>query len=307
MKRSRTIWQTGVLMAALGLLSACAPTASRGGQGAHFPAERSCRPGNPGAHPCVMPFDSGPVLVEAPPVPGDAGDVRGVDVWVFVSDSGSVDNAQIQRTSGVLDFDSEAVKRAREMRFEPARLGGNPVAAWVSLRVETARPPRSCSTMSVPLSAGVAVFADSSDFERPELGWAYRFTSPFFSEAHVYIYPQGSFSSPEEQGSEFVELMNLYREQGRFDAVKVVRSGRRTIEVEDENDRPTDYRGHEVVVELEQGGRRMESYFFVVPVQSKYVKFRVTYPPAGQSRGAAREFVWQVLSSVANSPEGCWS
>jgi outer membrane biosynthesis protein TonB len=62
------------------------------------------------------------------------GKVRGkeVDVWVFVTATGSVvdDSTRIAPTTGDRRFDDRLKKQAGEWVFEPARRGGSPVAEW---------------------------------------------------------------------------------------------------------------------------------------------------------------------------------
>jgi len=66
----------------------------------------------------------------------DAGVQGKTTLRVFISTEGSVDSARVERTSGHAAFDSAALAGARQLRFEPARQGGEPVAVWRSLPVE---------------------------------------------------------------------------------------------------------------------------------------------------------------------------
>jgi protein TonB len=66
----------------------------------------------------------------------DAG-VEGETVLrLFVTPAGTVDSTRVERPSGQAAFDQAAVQGARELRFEPARRGQEPVGAWVLLPVQ---------------------------------------------------------------------------------------------------------------------------------------------------------------------------
>lgn len=55
---------------------------------------------------------------------------------LFVTTEGGVDTVRIEKTSGYAAFDSAATTGARELRFEPARRGPEPIGSWVLLPVE---------------------------------------------------------------------------------------------------------------------------------------------------------------------------
>jgi TonB family protein len=66
----------------------------------------------------------------------DAG-VEGETVLrLFVNPAGEVDTVQVEQGSGYEAFDSAASRGARELRFEPARRGEDPVSVWVLLPVQ---------------------------------------------------------------------------------------------------------------------------------------------------------------------------
>jgi periplasmic protein TonB len=70
----------------------------------------------------------------------DAG-VEGETVLeIHVSAAGTVDSARVSRTSGYAEFDSAAVEGARELRFEPARRGDEPLPVQVLLPVQFQLP-----------------------------------------------------------------------------------------------------------------------------------------------------------------------
>jgi TonB family protein len=65
----------------------------------------------------------------------DAGIEGETVLEIHVSESGRVDSARVDRSSGHAEFDSAAVNGARELRFEPARRGEENVAVRVLLPV----------------------------------------------------------------------------------------------------------------------------------------------------------------------------
>lgn len=66
----------------------------------------------------------------------DAG-VEGETVLrLFVAPGGGVDSVRVERSSGYAAFDTAAVTGARELQFQPARRGPDPIGAWVLLPVQ---------------------------------------------------------------------------------------------------------------------------------------------------------------------------
>jgi TonB family protein len=66
----------------------------------------------------------------------DAG-VEGETVLrLYVTEGGSVDSVRVEKGSGEAAFDSSAVRGARDLRFEPAKRGPEPMGAWVLLPVQ---------------------------------------------------------------------------------------------------------------------------------------------------------------------------
>ena len=55
---------------------------------------------------------------------------------LYISARGRVDSARVERTSRHAAFDSAALSGSRELRFEPARRGEEPVGAWFLLPVK---------------------------------------------------------------------------------------------------------------------------------------------------------------------------
>ncbi|MFW6200092.1 MAG: hypothetical protein ACOC8K_05930 [Gemmatimonadota bacterium] len=67
-------------------------------------------------------------------VPPSNDELRGseVSVWVFVDETGRVvpDSTRLEPPTGDRDFNERLVDEAAEWIFDPAREGGEPVAAW---------------------------------------------------------------------------------------------------------------------------------------------------------------------------------
>lgn len=55
---------------------------------------------------------------------------------VHISAQGAVDTVHVERSSGHEEFDEAALRGARELRFEPATRGGEPVPVWRLLPVQ---------------------------------------------------------------------------------------------------------------------------------------------------------------------------
>lgn len=301
MKRLKRYFALGII----GGLCACVPPMSE--QLPHpalVDASAACVTEAPESNPCATPFDISPEVIQAAPDPDGTKEIRVSTLWLYVDEDGHVVNTQLRRSAGRFGFDLHAVKLAKQMRFRPARLNGRPVGVWISLPIKTDGGLEICSTMAVPISAGVAVFVDSARLDRPTMGMSYRYESPYFIASDVFIYSRATSPDPSQQADQFLEVMELYREQGRFDAVRVLRRAERTVEDRRFN-RAARFTGYEVRIRLTQDGRELESYFAVFSRGDDYLKFRVTYLPVAESRNAAEEFVKQVLSAIARQPAGC--
>ena len=78
----------------------------------------------------------------------DAG-VEGETVLrLYVTDAGAVDSVRVEKASGYAAFDSSAVLGARDLRFDPALRGPEPIGAWVLLPVQFDLP--ASDTTSAP-------------------------------------------------------------------------------------------------------------------------------------------------------------
>ena len=55
---------------------------------------------------------------------------------LFIGERGTVDSVRVEQVSGYPAFDSAALAGSRELRFQPATRGGEPVAAWFLLPVK---------------------------------------------------------------------------------------------------------------------------------------------------------------------------
>lgn len=88
-----------------------------------------------------------PVPDEPVPLPGPTPFEYPVELWdrgiegetvlrVRVNTDGAVDSVHVETTSGFMPLDSAALAGAPGLRFEPARLGDEPVEAWVLVPVK---------------------------------------------------------------------------------------------------------------------------------------------------------------------------
>lgn len=256
--------------------------------------------------PCRMPFDQAPTLQRQPALP-DTGSRRTALVWMFVTDKGAVGAAQIERGAGQVGYDIAAINRAKRSEFTPAQLNGLPVPAWILLAVETTPAPEGCPTMAVPVSAGVAVFADSEILARPELGTLYRYQSMDGLPIDVFIYPQGEWPSPVEQVRDFLTALGVMRDRGDFSSYQVQKQGELEIKVRGGRPRrDIAVNGGAARVEITAPNReRHTTYYAVFAQREKYIKFRATYQSDRRAQGTVDEFIRQVLAARASSPAHC--
>jgi len=61
---------------------------------------------------------------------------------VRVNDTGGVDSVQVFESSGHPDFDSAAVRGAKDLRFSPARRDGERIEVWATVPVHFSKRPR---------------------------------------------------------------------------------------------------------------------------------------------------------------------
>ena len=61
---------------------------------------------------------------------------------VRVNDTGGVDSVQVFESSGHPDFDSAAVRGAKDLRFSPARRDGERIDVWATVPVHFSKRPR---------------------------------------------------------------------------------------------------------------------------------------------------------------------
>jgi TonB family protein len=66
----------------------------------------------------------------------DAGQEGETILRLYVTAAGAVDSVRVEQASQYPAFDSAAVLGARDLRFEPARRGDEPLGAWVLLPVQ---------------------------------------------------------------------------------------------------------------------------------------------------------------------------
>lgn len=264
-----------------------------------------CDTAAPASFPCQSALDQPAVLLEQPAL-ADTGARRTAWVWVFVTDSGTVGASQVEGSAG-FEFDMAAVARAKQFRFQPASLNGSAVAAWVLLPVVTTPVPEPCPDMAVPISAGVASFADSEVLGRPEWGTDYRYRGMRDLELDVYLYPRAAWPSPADQASRFVDSLQLRRDRGDLAAFDVQKQAELKVRVRGGRPRREfQLRGYIVRAALtEPNGVKEQDYYAVIPQGDTYVKFRATYEPDRWALPVIEEFVSQVLSARASRPPRC--
>jgi len=61
---------------------------------------------------------------------------------VRVNDTGGVDSVEVFESSGHPDFDSAAVRGAKDLRFSPARRDGERIDVWATVPVHFSKRPR---------------------------------------------------------------------------------------------------------------------------------------------------------------------
>ena len=86
--------------------------------------------------PATPPRLAAPALVQYPEELWDAGAEGTTLLRLYVRADGSIDSAQVNRSSGFPGLDDAAVDGVSSLRFEPARQGDRPVGAWVRLPVQ---------------------------------------------------------------------------------------------------------------------------------------------------------------------------
>ncbi|MDX1646153.1 MAG: energy transducer TonB [Longimicrobiales bacterium] len=74
---------------------------------------------------------------------------------VRVGDTGGVDSVEIIESSGHVAFDSAAVEGALQLRFTPARRGGERIEVWAQVPVRFSKKPRP-DTLDLSLPPGGA-------------------------------------------------------------------------------------------------------------------------------------------------------
>jgi TonB family protein len=98
--------------------------------------------------------------IELPqPMPGDSPVVYPLELWdarvegetilmIHVTETGAVDSAHIDRSSGLEEFDSAAIRGSRLMRFTPGARGGERRPMWTRLPVRFRREPANPASLS---------------------------------------------------------------------------------------------------------------------------------------------------------------
>ncbi|WP_419167857.1 TonB family protein [Candidatus Palauibacter sp.] len=168
----RTLGASGVAMLAVVFMLGC-PTPENSLQAPEPPAATLTAPaaeaGTRAERPTFIPYDTNPVLQNAPEVtatleaayPADlktAGVGGRAELWLYLDASGVVRNQQIKTTSGADALDLAATEVVKTMRFEPAMNRGQPTDAWVSQVV----------TFQVPDDAEPSLRSEGPEGERGE-------------------------------------------------------------------------------------------------------------------------------------------
>lgn len=74
-------------------------------------------------------------LVTRPDIFPRIGPAHVVSLWFFVREDGGTEEVRLQRTSGSPVIDGVALELGHQMRWQPARCGGQPIAVWTYYRV----------------------------------------------------------------------------------------------------------------------------------------------------------------------------
>lgn len=142
----RDLFRFVCLMAALAGCSASSPRSGVQSNGAALPPANGPVPSVPAGEPGFTPMTVTPSLLNAPEVQQalireypavlrDAGIGGAPVLWIHIGESGVVDDARIQETSGFEALDAAAMAVARGMRFSPAYYGAQVTAAWVQIPI----------------------------------------------------------------------------------------------------------------------------------------------------------------------------
>jgi hypothetical protein len=145
-------------------------------------------------------------------------------------------------------------------------------AAACSGRAATPNPADT-PVRSVPRLVLDVVVTDSQVYPRADLGTTYRYGSGEVRR-DVYIYSKRSWPDPQSQANEFIETMPLFKRQGRYESYAVLANVPFNLTAAN-----SVLPGHEVIVKLIGNNNDRDSYFAVVTLPDKYVKFRITHRP----------------------------
>lgn len=267
------------------------------------PDLRACAPGEAEVAPCRTSFDAAPVLLHEAPLPAVSGEARSPHVWMYVDETGAVQHAQIG-FSATVDWDMAAIQRAREYRFRPATLGGEPVPAWVYMPVASIPLPQTCADfpMSVPLSAG-ALFVDSLVFDSPADGTAYSYRSLTGLPLDVYLYPGAPDRSAESDVMLTIEALQSGEVRNGPDSIAIGRHGAERVRTL--GDRSSRHTGYSARLRAWFGDQEAESFVAVFAVGDRMVKFRATHLPGRAARDEVTVFMRQILTNQAWRARGC--
>ncbi len=139
----------------------------------------------------------------------------------------------------------------------------------------------------VPDSVGALAVAHWERFPQASDGelFRYRGTSSFFAD--VFVYPR-SAAGMKEQVAAFLGVMSQFRQRGDFDDFKVLSDT--VIEVGSPGTQ-----GTKVVVEMNRGSDRRDSYFFLFPLAAADLKIRITFAAGSYPDEQVMSFVRQLV------------
>jgi len=92
-------------------------------------------------------------VIDPTPIEGTVGVEYPLDLWdrdvegssllrLRITYEGAVDSVSILESSGYPAFDSSAVHAAKDMRFTPASMNGEPISVWAQIPISFAKTER---------------------------------------------------------------------------------------------------------------------------------------------------------------------
>lgn len=149
--KNRIHWIAALIIAVILILILGVATArgQEAGESAAAPAVTPPQPGPCGVSPAYMARDREPRIANGEEVRREmlrlqaeepVGGGRAI-LWLCVVPTGHVYGIRVRMSSGDPAVDSHAIRVAAMIRFEPAKLRGEPVVVWVALPIEFVPQP----------------------------------------------------------------------------------------------------------------------------------------------------------------------